>query len=181
MTKQLKVKDKRAKKVQHLETERVLNPEVINPEVINPGLNEILNGLAPKQRGMVIQAIKQESFKGPIPHPELLQKYENIQPGFAERMVSMAEQQLDHRIKCEDKIVDGSIAESKRGQTFGLIVSLFFLGAAVLLGMYNHEWLAGGLGGGTLLGLVTVFVTNKPNKSDDNTPQNGLQKINNAD
>ena len=105
MAKQLKVKGKGTQEVQHPKTERVINPEIITPE-----LSKALDSLAPEQRCTVIRAIKRESFKGPIPHPELLQKYEDIQPGFAERMVSMAEQQLDHRIKFEDKMVDGSIA-----------------------------------------------------------------------
>ena len=123
--------------------------------------------MRPEQRKVVIQAIRQESFSGPIPHPELLRKYEDVKPGFAERIVSMAERQLDHRINCEDKVVDGSVSESKRGQNYGLIVALMFLAGAVFLGYNGHDWLAGVLGGGTLVALVTVFVTNKTHKHDD--------------
>lgn len=128
---------------------------------ISPEVTEAIKGLAPEQRTVVIQAIKGESFSGPIPHPELLQKYETIHPGFAERFVSMAERQLDHRIECENKVVNGSLAESKRGQNYGLIVSLLFLAASVFLGFYGHDWLAGILGGGTLVSLVTIFVIGK--------------------
>lgn len=138
---------------------------------LNPEIRDAINSLRPEQRKLVLQAIRQESFSGPIPHPELLQKYDEVKPGFAERIVSMAERQLDHRISCEDKVVDGSVAESKRGQNYGLIVALLFLTAAVFLGYFGHDWLAGVLGGGTLVALVTIFVTNKPhkhnNKEDD--------------
>ena len=76
----------------------------------------------------------------------------------------MAERQLDHRIKCESAVVNGAVNESKRGQNYGLIVALLFLAASVFLRYTGHDWLAGVLGGGTLISLVTVFVTNKPKK-----------------
>lgn len=140
--------------------------------VLNPEVCEAIKDLRPEQRNVVIQAIKQESFSGPIPRPELLQKYDEVQHGFAERIVSMAERQFDHRISCEDKVVAGSVAESKRGQNYGLIVALSFLAAAVFLGYFGHDWLAGCLGCSTLVALVTVFVTNKPHKHDDKNENN---------
>lgn len=158
MAKQIKAQNKETQQVQHLEAEHIISPE----------LSEAISSLRPEQRCAVMRAIKQESFSGPIPHPELLQKYENIQSGFAERIVGMAERQLNHRIKCENEIVEGSVDESRRGQNYGFVVALLFLGAAVFLGYSGHDWLAGGLGGGTLVSLVTIFVANKPKKSTDN-------------
>lgn len=158
MTKQVRATNKAARQAEQPEVAHIISPEV----------SEAISGLRPEQRSVVIRAIKQESFSGPIPHPELLQKYEIVQPGFAERIVSMAERQLDHRIKCEGEFVRGSVAESKRGQNYGLIVSLLFLSASVFLGYSGHDWLAGVLGGGTLISLVTVFVTNKPKKDAEN-------------
>lgn len=111
-----------------------------------------------------MQAIRQESFSGPIPHPELLQKYDKVQPGFAERIVSMSEKQLDHRINCETKVVDGAVAESKRGQNYGLTVCILFLIATVFLGYLGHDWLAGSIGCGTLVSLVAIFVTGQKDK-----------------
>lgn len=37
-----------------------------------------------------------ETFSGPIPHPDHLRQYENIQSGFADRMLKMAEDDLKH-------------------------------------------------------------------------------------
>lgn len=155
---------KQVKKQNEDELNAVNHPE---SELLNPEVCEVIKGLNPKQQSIIIQAIRKESFSGPIPHPELLQKYEQVQPGFAERIVEMAEKQLDHRIECEDKVVDGSVSESKRGQLYGLIVAVLFLGAATALGLTGHDWLGGVLGGGTLVALVTVFVKNKHQK--DNT------------
>lgn len=137
-----------------------------NSELLNPEVCEAIKSLNQKQRDIIIQAIRRESFSGPIPHPELLKRYEQVKPGFAERIVKMAERQLDHRIECENKVVNGSVSESRRGQWFGLIVAVLFLIAATALGLTGHDWLGGVLGGGTLVALVTVFVQTQHNKND---------------
>lgn len=142
----------------------VASPEHIETTHISPEVAKIIETLQPDQRRVIIQAFRQEAFSGPIPHPELLQKYENIQKGFADRIITMAETQLGHRVRCEDKIVDGSVKESKRGQNYALIVAILFLAGAVYLGINDHEWLAGVLGGGTLAAIVAIFVTGKRNK-----------------
>lgn len=144
--------------------EAVAPVEHNEPASISPEVAKVIKELQPDQQQVIIQAFKQEAFSGPIPHPELLQKYENIQKGFADRIINMAETQLDHRVNCESKIVNGSVIDSKRGQIFAFIVAVLFLAAAVILGMNGHDWLAGILGGGTLVSLVTVFLTNKKSK-----------------
>ena len=40
-------------------------------------------------------------FSGPIPPPDLLRKYEEINPGFADRIMRQAEAQTAHRIEIE--------------------------------------------------------------------------------
>lgn len=156
MAKQTKARNKELQRAEHPEMAHMISPEV----------SKAISGLRPEQRSVVIRAIKQESFSGPIPHPELLQKYEIVQPGFAERIVGMAERQLDHRISCEDKMIDGLVSESRRGQWFGLIVAIMFLIASVLLIILDHEVVGGILSGGVLVALVAVFVTNRPLKDN---------------
>ena len=41
---------------------------------------------------LIAQAIRSE-FSGPLPHPEILAKYEDILPGAATRILEMAEEQ----------------------------------------------------------------------------------------
>ncbi len=156
MAKQIKEKSKPALSVENPDHDLDMTPELI----------DAINNLRPEQRSVIIQAMRRESFSGPIPHPEILQKYEEVQHGFAERIVSMAEHQLDHRIKCENKVVDGSVSESKRGQWIGFCVAVLFLLAATALGLTGHDWLGGVLGGGTLVALVTVFVQTKHKNKD---------------
>lgn len=135
--------------------------------VLSPEVSDALNKINPEQRKVLVHFIretKMSAFKGPIPPPEVLQGYENVQQGFGDRILRMAERQQDHRIKCEDKVVQESTTQSKRGQWFGFIIAILFLSGALALGFTGHEVLGGIIGGGTLISVVSVFLTNKPPK-----------------
>lgn len=152
-------------KPQHTEAAcACMQPELAR---MSPEVSDAIKNLDPKQREVIIksfQAVRQESFSGPIPHPEMLQGYENVKQGFAERIVAMAEAQQQHRIDCESKMVAGTVSDSSRGQWMAFIVAVLFLVAAVVLGLNGHDWLGGVIGGGTLIALVTVFITGRKPK-----------------
>lgn len=124
---------------------------------LKPEMAKILKNLPEEQRDIVIQAI-QESFSGPIPHPRLLQGYENIQPGFAERIVVMAEKEQAHRFECDNKVIDSTVASTKRGQWMGYSIALVFGIIALVLGLMGEVAVASIIGGLDLVALVTVFV-----------------------
>jgi uncharacterized membrane protein len=42
-------------------------------------------------------AFQQQTIYGPLPAPDLLAKYEEIQPGLVNRIVKMAEDESEHR------------------------------------------------------------------------------------
>lgn len=64
---------------------------------------------------------------GAMPDPMILEKYEQILPGSAERIIYMTEQQMNHRHKTEQDIVRANIEAQRRGQWMA-----FTLGAVVL-------------------------------------------------
>lgn len=138
--------------------------------VLTPEVTDALSNVTPEQRKVLVHFIQQtklSAFRGPIPPPEVLQGYENVQQGFADRILRMAEKQQDHRMNCEDKIVTESTSQSKRGQWFGFIIAILFFAGALTLGFTDHEVLGGIIGGGTLVSVVTVFLTNKPSKQHE--------------
>src|SRR5690606_39448599 len=105
----------------------------------------------------------------PLPPPSELAAFDEIQPGFAERIMVMAEEQAKHRKQLEMKAVDAEIEDARsvrtqfrRGQIFGLIIAVLGLISAVLIAAVNQT--SGGaatasiVGGSTVLGLVGVFV-----------------------
>lgn len=52
-----------------------------------------------------LQAHRLEQFSGPVPHPELLRKYDELMPGLAERLVQMAETSLSAEISLKEKVL----------------------------------------------------------------------------
>lgn len=109
--------------------------------------------------------ISAEYFRGPIPPPEALQRYDDISPGMASRLVGMAEAEAKHRHEVESKLVDSSCtealayhAEVSKGQTFGLIITLEALAVGGYVAIQGHEWAGAALGSGGIGGIVLTFI-----------------------
>jgi len=116
----------------------------------------ILNAVPENKKKEVKEAlmvIRSEVFSGPIPPPEALARYEEIQSGAADRIIKMAEKQQDHRMSLEKKAIGGQIDQSKRGQIFGFIAILLCIGVAIF---FAASFLSI-----TMVVLVGLFVTGK--------------------
>ncbi|MCK4653487.1 MAG: DUF2335 domain-containing protein [Candidatus Cloacimonetes bacterium] len=109
-----------------------------------------------KKQTRSITALQQ--FKGPIPPPKILQQYDSILPGAADRILTMAEKQSDHRQSLEKKHVNSSLTDARIGLWLGfsiVVISLFIAGFL----LYNNKTTSGLiLGGGSLITLAGIFV-----------------------
>jgi uncharacterized membrane protein len=99
-----------------------------------------------------------QSFSGPLPPPLVLREYNEIIPGLADRIVSLAEKQTQHRIGIENKVIDSDIGKSWIGLVCGLIVALACVGAGTACILYGHDWAGATLATGAVGGLVYTFV-----------------------
>lgn len=154
-------------------------PEKIEIE-IDDVIRDLNVGLQESLTKTLRTAIKQESFRGPLPHPGILKGYEEIKAGFAERIVGMAEKEQAHRFECDERedarlksVIEYSAANVKRGQLLAFIIAVLVMGSSVALALLGHEVIAGIFGGGTLVSLVTVFITGKRStgkEDEDATP-----------
>jgi uncharacterized membrane protein len=130
---------------------------------LRTALDEKIGPLVPKQQRREIVArvhriLVSENFSGPMPHPRHLEGYEQILPGSAERILSMAEKAQDHNIAMETLIVRAEIDDQKRGMRYGLaglLVALALAGYSAFLGRAD---LAAIFTGTVILGAVTLFV-----------------------
>lgn len=75
--------------------------------------------------------------------------------------MAMAEKQQDHRMSLETIAITEQLTQSKRGQTFGLLIGLTAIVGGIVCILLGHEWSGAFLGGGGLTGLVSVFVIGK--------------------
>lgn len=112
----------------------------------------------PRQALHQIAVTKQELFAGPMPPPDILQKYNEIVPDAAERILTMAEKQSEHRQYLEKKVIDGRNRDSLLGIIAGTIVCLGAMAVSALLATSGHETTAAILVGTTLVSLVSTFI-----------------------
>lgn len=112
----------------------------------------------PDNKAVVVAQYAAEAFSGPLPHPDILRKYNDVVPGAAERIIQMAENQSVHRKELEKKVIESDIARSKWGQILGFIIAIIGLIGAVVISIIGNAWAGGIIGLGTLGSLVGVFM-----------------------
>lgn len=109
-----------------------------------------------------LMIIRSEMYSGPIPPPEALARYEEIQPGAADRILKMAEKQQGHRMALETKAIGGQVDQSKRGQLFGFILVFVCIAVAVFFAVYfGMTAFAVTFLCVTMVSVVGLFVTGK--------------------
>jgi uncharacterized membrane protein len=104
-------------------------------------------------------------FSGPMPHPELLGRYEQICPGSADRIIKMAEQEAEHRRSAESRIIDAQIldmnkqhSDTRCGQICALLITLSALAIGAYTARAGHEIAGSIIGVGGIGGIVTTFI-----------------------
>ena len=75
---------------------------------------------------------QQVSYSGPLPPADELAQYESVLPGAAERILSLAEKEAEHRHRADDKIIEKTLHFNKVGQILSFSLSLLSLGAVCL-------------------------------------------------
>ncbi len=97
-------------------------------------------------------------FSGPFPPPQMLEAYERILPGAAERIFRMGEEQSQHRRELESQVIKSDIRNSRIGLIFGLLIGIVALAASVLIAYFGYPVSGGLVGVGAIAALVGVFV-----------------------
>ena len=133
-------------------------------------LDEVLKNIRdPEQRAVVAHAfsamVQRKTFSGPLPAPEDFKAYQEVMHDAPERILTMAEHQIAHRIDCEKKIIDFRIRESRIGQIMAFVIALVSIGVICFLGYTGHDWLAGTITA-IVVGLASVFLLKK--QKDEN-------------
>ncbi len=119
-----------------------------------------------KEFKKVVQTVSEQSFSGPLPPPSMLDQYDSVQDGFADRIVSMAESEQSHRQSLENKSVEAAIKTESRGQNYALAISLLIIAGSLYLIDSGKEISGSLLAGGTLTGLAYIFITGKKKDAD---------------
>ena len=110
------------------------------------------------QHSQSVQLQRKLTFSGPLPPPSILEHYDQVVPGAAERIIAMTEQQSKHRQALESKVVASDIFSSKLGLIFGFILGIVAIVGGLLLGLQGQPIYGTIFGGLYLVGIVGVFV-----------------------
>ena len=125
------------------------------------------------QVGLMIQ----QEFEGPLPHPKTLAGYERIEPGTANRIICLAENEARHRHEMEHKMLDAEIAGNRKeasevfiGQLFGFVIAISTIVGGVYTAVNGAEWPGAVIGSTGVTGLVSVFVLGRKSSKNEEKP-----------
>ena len=87
-----------------------------------------------------VVAVQQEVvFRGPLPSPDMLRKYNDAHPEAAAIILRVFQEQGEHRRKLEAAVVGKGIMRADRGQVFGFVIAMTALVGGVLLLLFNKS------------------------------------------
>ncbi len=134
------------------------NPEIIQAEEIKAELDRIEQILIKRE----------ESFSGPLPHPEHFKKYNQIVPGSANRLLKMTEDDLKHIHTIQNSQMSIEKIATIGGLIAGWTIAIIALVGSGYLILENHDIAGTVLGTGTLTTLVGVFVYGRKSQNNPN-------------
>jgi len=113
----------------------------------------------------------QTRWAGPLPPPNLLEHYKDIQEDFPERLLQLTESEARHRREFNLKVLAAERQEVMIGQIFGLLVALAALVVTAYFVYLGHPGAAATFGSAVIIGLVTVFVKGRSSQSKSGEPE----------
>lgn len=117
-----------------------------------------------------VTAVQTQSYKGPIPQPEMLAQYEQICPGFADRIMSLAEREAASRqmlekknLEIAEKDVKDARSETERGQWLSFVITITAFATAVICAYLKQPWVGSIIGGTTLISVISIIMRKNEN------------------
>jgi uncharacterized membrane protein len=98
-------------------------------------------GVPPQLLSMTLAAFS-ASYSGPLPPAEQVRAYEEVLPGSADRILSMAERQQEHRLSLERVTVVEAAQRSRWGLRLGFAIAVLVIGVGAA-GIFTGHALAG--------------------------------------
>ena len=107
---------------------------------------------------------EQRTFSGPLPHPEDLAKYDQIVPGAADRIIKMAENEMRHRHRNEDKLTNGMIWTTVLSMIFAFFIAAALAGLSFFLAYRGYYAASASVAVGSIAAVVSAFLLKSKSK-----------------
>jgi uncharacterized membrane protein len=107
----------------------------------------------------------------PLPPPTVLEGYESLVPGAADRIIQMAEREQAHRHACELESLPKAHRTNTRGQYLGWALAVVAVVAAAIVAIEKGPWeVSVALVGIPVLGAVQALITGHRQKQKKESP-----------
>ncbi|ERF59124.1 hypothetical protein H639_01104 [Cutibacterium avidum TM16] len=111
-----------------------------------------------QQVEQIVEAQISTAWFGPLPAPAVMQEYEQVAHGSADRIIRVHESQTVQVANREDRIVDAAIERDSDGQSFALLLSLVCIVLAAIFGFMGKTAMAGIMLGPPVVMLIGSFI-----------------------
>ncbi len=109
----------------------------------------------------------QVSYSGPLPPPQILEQFDRIVPGGAERIFAQFESQSKHRQKIELQVIRSNAFAQILGAISASMIGLIATGGGLFL-VYQGKSVEGfGAFFTTLASLVGIYIYGKKSQADE--------------
>ena len=127
-----------------------------------------MKNTSPQERKQVESVeIQQKTtrFSGPLPPPAVLSEYDKAVPGAAERIISMAECEMQHRHETEDKTTKSVINTTIVSITLAFVCVLILSGLVFYALYKGYPTVAGVIATGAIAAVAGVFINHTRKKN----------------
>ncbi len=141
-------------------------PLVDNKDSVDEAVDHITK-LPHKEQQQVVA--KLEMTSGPIPHPDILSRYDELDPGAAKLIIENGVEESAHRRTLESRAMEYSRRDHKRRDIMGFTIGLVGMSIGALLIWLEHTVTGTIFSGVSLVMLVGLFVgSNDSDNVNDN-------------
>ena len=125
-------------KVQEAKAALEKSADDLSENGIRKEILELIPNKDDKDKAAILMATYEEKFSGPLPHPNHLAAYEQTLPGAADRILTMAEKQQNHRMNLENLVIPSEVQINKRGQWFAFILGLVLIISSTIIVLHGN-------------------------------------------
>ena len=111
-----------------------------------------------KREEIISRIVLQEQYSGPLAHPRIVSGYEKLLPGSADRILTMAELQQQHRMQQEDRGQQAAIERDKRAMNRGFVLALALMIVSALAINLGSDLVGFGMVATSVVSLAGVFL-----------------------
>lgn len=143
-------------------SERKPDEDGVDVELATEITRRITNLVPQGQRNQVVaqvlSVVTAERFAGPIAHPKHLREYEEICPGAADRIILMAEGQLEHAQSIQNSMLAAEVADGLAGRRYGFAALIAIIVCAMICVLTGHDGMAAAFLSAGVFGVIGQFI-----------------------